>query len=91
MRSVLPEMVPKVAVMVVEPWATALTTPAEPAELLTVAAALFDDAQVTEEVMSCLVIIQINPGSNKMHSGVHGNSWRARRNLYADQRPRSQL
>ena len=49
------DVVGSVAVMVVAPVATAVTSPCDPDELDTVAVAVLDDAQVTESVRSCVL------------------------------------
>jgi hypothetical protein len=49
-RVVVPETIPDIAVIVVDPAATALAKPLEPAALLMVPIAVFDEAQVTAVV-----------------------------------------
>jgi hypothetical protein len=53
---VLPDLPPNVAVIVVEPEATTVARPLEPAVLLIVAAAGSDELQVTAAVRSWLVL-----------------------------------
>ena len=53
-RPVEPEMLPLVAVMVVEPWLTAVASPCEPAVLEIVAVPVNDDDQVTWALRSCV-------------------------------------
>jgi hypothetical protein len=48
-----PEMLPEVAVIVVEPTALDVASPFEPDVLLTVATAVFEEFQVTDEEISC--------------------------------------
>jgi hypothetical protein len=55
-RAVDPDMLPDVAVIVVEPVAMAEANPFEPAALLIVAAARADELQVTAVVRSCVVL-----------------------------------
>ncbi len=55
-RVVLPEMVPDVAVMVVDPAVKGVVRPLEPPVLLTVATAVFDELQVTDAVRSWVVL-----------------------------------
>ncbi len=50
-----PDMLPDVAVIVVEPVATGVPSPLDPAALLIVAMAVDDDAQVTVVVRFCVV------------------------------------
>ena len=50
---VLPEIVPDIALTAVEPAATGVARPLEPAVLLTVATAAADEVQVTDAVRSC--------------------------------------
>jgi len=51
-----PETLPEVAIMLVEPTATPVANPLEPAVSLMVAMELSDDLQFTEVVMSCVVL-----------------------------------
>ena len=51
----------KIAVMVVEPAATALTIPIVPAVLLIDATEVLDELQVTLWVMSCVVLSEKTP------------------------------
>jgi hypothetical protein len=53
---VLPEIPPNVAVIVVDPAATAVARPLEPAVLLTVATVVNEELQATEAVMSWLLL-----------------------------------
>ena len=48
------DILPHVAVIVVDPAATAVTNPFEPAALLTVAAPVLDELHVTAVVKSCV-------------------------------------
>jgi hypothetical protein len=57
----LPEIVPNVAEMTVEPAATAVARPLEPAVLLIVATAVDAELQVTDAVMSWLVLFAKMP------------------------------
>jgi len=50
-----PEMLPEVAVIIVEPAAAEVANPLEPAALLIVAAPVFDELQVAAVVRSCVV------------------------------------
>jgi hypothetical protein len=52
----VPETLPDVAVIVVEPAATDVALPLEPEALLMVATAILDDFQVTAVVRSCVVL-----------------------------------
>jgi hypothetical protein len=56
-----PEMLPEVAVIEVEPVATAVASPWEPAALLIVAALAFEELQMTEAVRSCVVLSEKVP------------------------------
>jgi len=60
-RVELPEAPPNVAVIVVEPSATAVARPLEPAVLLTVATASNEELQVTDAVRSWLVLSDMIP------------------------------
>ena len=51
-----PETLPEVAIMFVDPAATPVANPLEPAVLLMVAMELSDELQVTDVVMSCVVL-----------------------------------
>ena len=51
-----PEMLPDVAVIVVEPIATAVASPFDPARLLMVATLVFEEFQVTNEETSWVVL-----------------------------------
>ena len=53
---VLPEILPEVAVIVVEPVVREAARPLEPDTSLIVATAGTDEAQVTEEVKSCVLL-----------------------------------
>jgi hypothetical protein len=55
-RTVEPEMLPEVAVIVVVPAATGVTIPLEPAVLLIAATVADDELQVTDAVISCLLL-----------------------------------
>ena len=55
-RVVEPEMLPEVAVIVVEPAATDVASPCEPAALLIVATPVVEDVQVTVPVRFCVVV-----------------------------------
>ena len=55
-RVVDPDKLPDVALIVVEPEATAVANPFEPAALLIVATPVLDELQVTAVVMSCVVL-----------------------------------
>ncbi len=55
-RVVDPDMLPDVAVIVVDPVATEEANPLEPAALLIVATARADELQVTAVVRSCVVL-----------------------------------
>jgi len=55
-RVVDPEMLPDVAVIVVEPTATDVATPLEPAALLMAATPAADEFQVTDVFRSCVVL-----------------------------------
>jgi hypothetical protein len=52
---VVPETAPRVAVIVVEPTATDAASPLEPAALLIVATAKFEELHVTNDDISCVV------------------------------------
>jgi hypothetical protein len=52
-----PDMLPDVAVIVVEPTATDVAKPLEPAALLTAATPAADEFQVTDVVRSCVVLL----------------------------------
>ena len=54
-RVVVPETVPRVAVIVVEPTATDVASPLEPAALLIVATDPAEELHVTTNVISCVV------------------------------------
>jgi hypothetical protein len=56
-----PEILPDVAVMIVEPAATELASPLEPAALLTVATPAADEPQVTTVVRFCVVLSEYVP------------------------------
>lgn len=56
-----PEMLPEVAVIVVEPACTAVASPLEPARLLMVAILVFDEFQATNEVRFCVVVSEKVP------------------------------
>ncbi len=56
-----PEILPDVAEIVVEPVATALASPSEPAALLMVPAAMMDDSHVTMVDTSCVVLSENVP------------------------------
>ena len=51
----VPEMLPEVAVIVVEPAATEVANPFDPAALLMAATAVADDIQVADVVRFCVV------------------------------------
>jgi hypothetical protein len=51
-----PDILPDIAVIVVEPAATDVAKPLEPAALLTAATAAVDEFQVTAVVKSCVVL-----------------------------------
>ena len=53
-RTVVPEMLPDIAVIVVKPAATDVARPLEPAALLMVATPAADEIQVTDVVRSCV-------------------------------------
>ena len=55
-RVVLPEMLPDVAVIVVEPAAIEVARPWESAALLIVATLVDDEVHVTDAVKSCVVL-----------------------------------
>jgi hypothetical protein len=55
-RVVDPDMLPDVAVIVVEPAATDVAKPLEPAALLIAATIAADEFQVTDVVRSCVVL-----------------------------------
>ena len=55
-RVVVPETVPKVAVIVAEPAATDVASPLEPAVLLIVATDTFEELHATNDVISCVVL-----------------------------------
>ena len=55
-RSVMPEIPPSVAVIVIEPLSTEAANPLEPAMLLTVAIVLSDELHVTDSVTFWLVL-----------------------------------
>ncbi len=55
-RAVDPDMLPDVAVIVVDPVATAVANPLEPAALLIVATPVLDELQVTAVVKFCVVL-----------------------------------
>ncbi len=57
------DMLPDVAVMVVVPAATPVAKPFEPAALLIVAAAVFDELQVTVPVNTCEVPSEYDPAA----------------------------
>ncbi len=52
----VPETLPDVALMVVDPAATAVASPCEPAALLIVATPVLDELQVTTVVRICVVL-----------------------------------
>ncbi len=52
-NSVLPEISPNVAVIVVEPSVVEVASPLEPTALLMVAIPVFEDVQVTDDVRFC--------------------------------------
>jgi hypothetical protein len=54
-RVVVPEMLPDVAVIVVEPAAAAVANPLEPAALLMAATAALDEFQFTDVFRFCVV------------------------------------
>jgi hypothetical protein len=54
--AVEPEMLPEVAVIVVVPAATGVTIPLEPAVLLIAATVADDELQVTDAVISCVLL-----------------------------------
>jgi hypothetical protein len=56
-----PEMLPDVALIVVEPTATVVASPLEPVRLLIVAILVFDEFHVTDEVRSCVVVSEKDP------------------------------
>jgi hypothetical protein len=56
-----PEMLPDVAAIVVEPAATEVASPLEPAKLLMAATAAADELQVTDSVRSCVVLSENVP------------------------------
>ena len=58
---VKPETLPEVAIMLVEPTATPVANPLEPAALLIVAMELTDELQRTEVVISCIVLSEKVP------------------------------
>jgi hypothetical protein len=60
-RLVLPEMLPKVAVMAVVPADTEEAFPLEPVALLTVATDAFDELHVTAVVRSCVLLSEKVP------------------------------
>ncbi len=60
-RVVEPEMLPEVAVMVAVPAATDVACPLEPAALLIVATDAADELQVTDVVMSCVLLSEKVP------------------------------
>ena len=51
-----PDLLPDVAVIVVEPAAAAVASPLEPAALLMVATPVLDEFQVTDAVRFCVVL-----------------------------------
>jgi hypothetical protein len=55
-KAVDPDMLPDVAVIIVDPVAMAAADPLEPAALLIVATARVDELQVTAVVKSCVVL-----------------------------------
>ena len=55
-RVVVPETVPSVAVIVVDPTATDVASPLEPAALLIVATGAFEELHATKDVISCVVL-----------------------------------
>lgn len=56
-----PDILPDTAVIVVEPAATEVASPLEPAELLTAATAAADELQLTDVVRSCVVLSENVP------------------------------
>jgi len=56
-----PEMLPEVAVIVVDPVAPDVASPCEPAVLLIVAAPVLEELQMTEAVRSCVVVSEKVP------------------------------
>jgi hypothetical protein len=56
-----PDILPDTAVIVVEPAATAVASPLEPAELLTAATAAAEELQITDVVRSCVVLSENVP------------------------------
>jgi hypothetical protein len=60
-RVVDPDTLPEVAVTVVEPVATEVASPLEPAALLIVAAPVLDELQVTAVVRFCVVLSEYFP------------------------------
>ncbi len=60
-RVVDTEMLPEAAVIVVDPAATDVASPSDPAALLIVATAVFEDVQLAEAVRSCVVLSEKVP------------------------------
>jgi hypothetical protein len=60
-RAVEPETLPDVAVIVVDPAATEVARPLEPAALLIAATPVLDELQVTDAVRSCVVLSENVP------------------------------
>lgn len=60
-RVVDAEMLPDAAVIFVDPAATDVASPSEPAALLIVATAVFEEVQLTEAVRSCVVLSEKVP------------------------------
>jgi hypothetical protein len=60
-RVVVPEMLPDVAVIVVEPAAAPVANPLESAALLMTATAASDELQITDVVRSCVVLSENVP------------------------------
>lgn len=61
LNSVAPETLPNVAVIVLLPAATAVAVPRKPKVLLTIATPELEELQVTEEVISCIVLLEYVP------------------------------
>jgi hypothetical protein len=57
----VPDTLPEVAVMVLEPTAAAVAFPLVPDVLLIVATAVFDELQVTDVVRTCVVLFEYVP------------------------------
>ena len=72
-RVVDPATPPTAAVIVVVPAAIDVALPLEPAALLMVATAVFDDVQLADCVRSCGAAVRIGPRGGKLLYGSPGD------------------